>query len=99
MPVIFSKIDLKYHVIFSKIDLICHFDFQLTIQLREGIGISLVNHAWEDLVYMSLRQIDIYYHTSSTDQILEASIGDLQVYTVNSVFSILFEFCTNFCMN
>ena len=52
---------------------------QITIQLPGGVGISLVNKQPEELVYISLKNIDLVYSSNPHGQSVEANVAAIQV--------------------
>ncbi|CAH1798376.1 unnamed protein product [Owenia fusiformis] len=54
-------------------------NLDVSIQLAGGIGLSLVNHFAEELLYISLQQIYFDYSSNFTGQIFDISINNVQV--------------------
>ena len=52
---------------------------QVVVSLKAGVGISLVNHVPEELVYITLKNIEVKLSSTSSGQILDASVGNIQV--------------------
>ena len=72
---------------FSKIMLFLHASYtyntlQVLVELPAGLGISLVNSWPEELVYVSLRNIQLDYHSSEAGQLIEATIKNIQVSSI-----------------
>ena len=49
------------------------------MSLKAGVSISLVNHVPEELIYITLKDIEVKLSSTSTGQILDASVGNIQV--------------------
>jgi hypothetical protein len=47
--------------------------------LPEGIGLSLINSHPEELVYISMRDINVNYFSSGVGQDLEVAVNKFQV--------------------
>ena len=43
-----------------------------------GVGISLVNHVPEELVYVSLQQIDVTYDSDHKGTVFTGDVGNVQ---------------------
>ncbi|KAK3583966.1 hypothetical protein CHS0354_033760 [Potamilus streckersoni] len=54
-------------------------NMELSLNLKGGIGISLVNKVPEELLYISLRNISFFYQASPTAITVDASVIDFQV--------------------
>ncbi|XP_064629557.1 intermembrane lipid transfer protein VPS13D-like isoform X2 [Lineus longissimus] len=54
-------------------------DIEFSFHLSGGLGVSLINHVPEELVYISLKQFDVDYLKRRTEHIFEASIRNIQV--------------------
>ena len=55
------------------------FILQISFHLKQGIGVSVINHQPEELLYLTLRDIDIIYMTRAGEQLYEFSVKDIQV--------------------
>ena len=59
------------------------------MKLLSGFGISLVNDRYEELVYVTLRNIRINYLTTEAGQDLSATIERLQVWSNTNIHNPL----------
>ncbi|KAM9299302.1 intermembrane lipid transfer protein VPS13D [Gastrophryne carolinensis] len=54
-------------------------EFEVTVKLQEGIGVSLINKIPEELVFASLSGIDVHFTHVAANQVLELNIQNVQV--------------------
>ncbi|XP_039611356.1 vacuolar protein sorting-associated protein 13D isoform X2 [Polypterus senegalus] len=54
-------------------------EFEVLVNLEEGLGISLVNKVPEELIFATLSGIDVHFTKTATSQVLELNIGGIQV--------------------
>ncbi|KAM7098121.1 intermembrane lipid transfer protein VPS13D isoform 3-T4 [Molossus nigricans] len=54
-------------------------ELEVLVKLEGGIGLSLINKVPEELVFASLRGINVHYTQLATSHMLELSIQDVQV--------------------
>ncbi|XP_040182653.1 vacuolar protein sorting-associated protein 13D [Rana temporaria] len=54
-------------------------ELEVTVTLQEGIGISLINKSPEELVFISLMEIDVHFTRLTANQVLEINIQNVQV--------------------
>lgn len=52
---------------------------QVLVNLDEGLGVSLVNKAPEELVFTTLSGIDVHFTRTAANEVLELSIQNIQV--------------------
>jgi len=55
---------------------------QIVVRLNRGLGISLVDHTPEELVYIMFRDVTIEYVQENEEQTLRADVRSLQVILV-----------------
>ena len=53
---------------------------QLSLNLKGGLGISLVNQVREEILYLSLRNITVFYLASKRAITMEMSVANIQVH-------------------
>ena len=53
--------------------------FQIHVKLSAGIGVSVVSKLQEELLFITLSDIDIDYSTNSHGQQMEMSVKNMQV--------------------
>jgi len=58
------------------------FCLQVIMRLKKGLGISLVDHTPEELVYIMFHDVVIEYVQENEEQILRADVQSLQVTAV-----------------
>lgn len=49
------------------------------MNLKEGLGLSLVNKVPEELVFTTLSGIDVHFTRTAANEVLELSIHNIQV--------------------
>ncbi|XP_059807841.1 intermembrane lipid transfer protein VPS13D [Hypanus sabinus] len=54
-------------------------ELEVLVTLDGGVGLSLINKVPEELVFTTLRGIDVHYTKVATSQMLEISIQDVQI--------------------
>lgn len=54
-------------------------DLELNVHLLGGLGVSVINHLSEELVYAVLQNIRVNFQQSPSSQILDASVENVQV--------------------
>lgn len=54
-------------------------ELELLVSLEEGVGVSLVNKAPEELVFTTLSGIDVHFTRTAATEVLELSIQNIQV--------------------
>ncbi|KAH9376684.1 hypothetical protein HPB48_005895 [Haemaphysalis longicornis] len=54
-------------------------DLELNVHLVGGLGVSVINHLGEELVYAVLQNIRVNFQQSPSSQILDASVENVQV--------------------
>ncbi|XP_078806203.1 intermembrane lipid transfer protein VPS13D isoform X4 [Oryzias latipes] len=54
-------------------------ELEVTVNLEEGLGISLVNKSPEELVFATLFGVDIHFTRTVTNEVLELSVQNIQV--------------------
>ena len=59
-----------------------HVSLQIVVRLNRGLGISLVDHTPEELVYIMFRDVTIEYVQENEEQTLRADVRSLQVILV-----------------
>lgn len=58
---------------------------QLTLNLKGGLGISLVNRVPEELIYISLQDIQVILISTPTDATFTMTVANTQVSIKNSI--------------
>ena len=56
-----------------------HFVFQIDVNLKGGLGLSIVNSLPEELLYISLKNIMLMYRENSKAVTMEISVSNIQV--------------------
>ncbi|XP_041656068.1 vacuolar protein sorting-associated protein 13D isoform X2 [Cheilinus undulatus] len=54
-------------------------ELEVLVNLEEGVGVSLVNKAPEELVFTTLSGIDVHFIRTASNEVLELSIQNIQV--------------------
>ncbi|XP_008302450.1 vacuolar protein sorting-associated protein 13D isoform X1 [Stegastes partitus] len=54
-------------------------ELEVLVNLEEGLGLSLVNKAPEELVFTTLSGIDVHFTRTAANEVLELSIQNIQV--------------------
>ncbi|XP_074536599.1 intermembrane lipid transfer protein VPS13D [Halichoeres trimaculatus] len=54
-------------------------ELEVLVNLEEGLGVSLVNKAPEELVFTTLSGIDVHFTRTAANEVLELSIQNIQV--------------------
>ncbi|KAM6982880.1 intermembrane lipid transfer protein VPS13D isoform 1-T1 [Tautogolabrus adspersus] len=54
-------------------------ELEVLVNLEEGLGVSLVNKAPEELVFTTLSGIDVHFIRTASNEVLELSIQNIQV--------------------
>ncbi|KAM9855129.1 intermembrane lipid transfer protein VPS13D [Aulostomus maculatus] len=54
-------------------------ELEVLVSLEEGVGVSLVNKAPEELVFTTLSGIDVHFTRTAVNEVLELSIQNIQV--------------------
>uniref|UniRef100_UPI0037E8D5D5 intermembrane lipid transfer protein VPS13D n=1 Tax=Semicossyphus pulcher TaxID=241346 RepID=UPI0037E8D5D5 len=54
-------------------------ELEVLVNLEEGVGVSLVNKAPEELVFTTLSGIDVHFIRTAANEVLELSIQNIQV--------------------
>lgn len=57
----------------------CLILFQLDVNLKGGVGVSLVNKVPEELLYITLKNITLSYRSNQRGTTLEMSVANIQV--------------------
>lgn len=65
----------------------------MTVNLEEGLGISLVNKSPEELVFATLFGVDIHFTRTVTNEVLELSVQNIQVshHTIYVFYSFMLK--------
>uniref|UniRef100_A0A3Q2EIY1 Vacuolar protein sorting 13 homolog D n=1 Tax=Cyprinodon variegatus TaxID=28743 RepID=A0A3Q2EIY1_CYPVA len=54
-------------------------ELEVLVNLEEGLGVSLVNKVPEELVFVTLSQVDVHFTRTAANEVLELSIKNIQV--------------------
>lgn len=68
---------------------------KVLINLEEGLGISLVNKAPEELVFTTLSGIDVHFTRTASNEVLELSIQKIQVRSTKLLRTFIFTVAVN----
>ena len=65
-----------------------HFVFQIDVNLKGGLGLSIVNSLPEELLYISLKNIMLMYRENSKAVTMEISVSNIQVNNAMKMSSV-----------
>ena len=80
---------------------VCGVCVQIALSLKDGIGISLVNSLPEELVYITLRNIQVEITSRTSQLTVNASVAEVKVRTWHRSMLFVFNGATdaNFIVN